>query len=43
MGLRAPPDVRPEAIGMAVAGIDSATFLTPSEKRDMFDDNAARF
>jgi len=33
----------PEAIGMAVEGIDSATFLTPSEKRDIFHDNAARF
>jgi hypothetical protein len=28
---------------MAVAGIDSATFLTPSEMLDIFDDNAARF
>jgi uncharacterized protein len=33
----------PEAIGMAVEGIDSATFLTPSEKRDIFHDNATRF
>jgi predicted TIM-barrel fold metal-dependent hydrolase len=33
----------PEAIGMAIEGIDSATFLTPSEKRDIFHDNAARF
>jgi hypothetical protein len=31
----------PEAMGMAVEGIDSATFLTPSERRDIFDDNAA--
>jgi uncharacterized protein len=33
----------PEAIGMAVEAIDSATFLTPSEKRDIFYDNAVRF
>jgi uncharacterized protein len=33
----------PEAIGMAVDAVDSATFLTPSEKRDIFYNNAVRF
>jgi hypothetical protein len=33
----------PEAIGMAVEGIESARFLTPGQKRDIFHDNAARF
>jgi hypothetical protein len=33
----------PDAIGMAVDGIDSATFLTAAEKRDIFYNNAARF
>jgi predicted TIM-barrel fold metal-dependent hydrolase len=33
----------PQAIGMAVDGIDSATFLTPAQKRDIFYNNAARF
>lgn len=33
----------PEAIGMAVEGIESATFLTESEKRDIFYNNAIRF
>jgi predicted TIM-barrel fold metal-dependent hydrolase len=33
----------PEAIGLAVDAVDSATFLTPSEKRDIFHGNAARF
>jgi predicted TIM-barrel fold metal-dependent hydrolase len=33
----------PEAIGMAVDAIDSATFLAPAEKRDIFYGNAARF
>jgi uncharacterized protein len=33
----------PEAIGMAVEAIDTATFLTPSEKRDIFYGNAVRF
>jgi hypothetical protein len=28
---------------MAVEAIDSATFLTPSEKRDIFYGNAVRF
>lgn len=35
--------VWPEAIGMAIEGIDSATFLTPEQKRDIFYNNAARF
>jgi uncharacterized protein len=33
----------PEAIGMAVEGVESATFLTPGEKRDIFYGNAERF
>lgn len=33
----------PEAIGMAVDGIESAAFLTASEKRDIFYNNAVRF
>jgi len=33
----------PEAIGMAVEAVNSATFLTLSEKRDIFYNNAARF
>ena len=33
----------PEAIGMAVEAVDSAIFLTPSEKRDIFYNNAVRF
>jgi predicted TIM-barrel fold metal-dependent hydrolase len=33
----------PEAIGMAVEGVDSASFLTRSQKRDIFYNNAARF
>jgi predicted TIM-barrel fold metal-dependent hydrolase len=33
----------PEAIGMAVEGIESATFLTEGEKRDIFYNNAVRF
>lgn len=35
--------VWPEAIGMAVQAIDSATFLTAPEKRDIFYNNAVRF
>lgn len=35
--------VWPEAIGMAVRGIDSATLLTAEEKRDIFYNNAVRF
>jgi predicted TIM-barrel fold metal-dependent hydrolase len=33
----------PEAIGMAVEGIESARFLTAEQKRDIFCRNAARF
>lgn len=33
----------PEAIGMAIEGIESARFLRPEEKRDIFYNNAARF
>jgi uncharacterized protein len=33
----------PGAIGMAVDAVDAAPFLTPSAKRDIFHDNAARF
>jgi uncharacterized protein len=33
----------PDAIGMAVDAIDSATFLTADAKRDIFYNNAARF
>ena len=33
----------PEAIGMAVDGIESAAFLTEEEKRDIFYNNAVRF
>jgi predicted TIM-barrel fold metal-dependent hydrolase len=33
----------PEAIGMAVEGIESAAFLTEEEKRDIFYHNAVRF
>lgn len=33
----------PEAIGMAVDAVDAAAFLTPSDKRDIFHDNAVRF
>lgn len=33
----------PEAIGLAIEGVESATFLTPEQKRDIFYDNAARF
>jgi predicted TIM-barrel fold metal-dependent hydrolase len=35
--------VWPEAIGMAIEGIESATFLTKEQKRDIFYNNAARF
>jgi len=35
--------VWPEAIGMAVEGIESAVFLTEEEKRDIFYNNAVRF
>ena len=33
----------PEAIGMAVDGIESASFLTEEEKRDILYNNAERF
>jgi hypothetical protein len=33
----------PEAIGMAVEGVESADFLTEEQKRDIFYNNAARF
>jgi predicted TIM-barrel fold metal-dependent hydrolase len=33
----------PEAIGMAIEGIESAPFLTRQQKRDIFCHNAARF
>jgi predicted TIM-barrel fold metal-dependent hydrolase len=35
--------VWPEAIGMAVEGIESAAFLTEDQKRDIFYNNAVRF
>jgi len=35
--------VWPETIGMAIEGIESATFLTPEQKRDIFYNNAVRF
>jgi uncharacterized protein len=35
--------VWPEGIGMAVEGIESATFLTEEQKRDIFYNNAVRF
>jgi predicted TIM-barrel fold metal-dependent hydrolase len=33
----------PEAIDLAIAAIESAEFLTPEQKRDIFYNNAARF
>jgi predicted TIM-barrel fold metal-dependent hydrolase len=33
----------PDAIGLAVEGVDSADFLSADQKRDIFHDNAARF
>jgi uncharacterized protein len=35
--------VWPESIGAAIRGIDSAEFLSPEQKRDIFYNNAARF
>jgi predicted TIM-barrel fold metal-dependent hydrolase len=35
--------VWPEAIGMAIEGIESATFLSEEQKRDIFFNNAIRF
>jgi predicted TIM-barrel fold metal-dependent hydrolase len=36
-------EVWPESIGMAIEGIESASFLTPEQKRDIFYNNAVRF
>jgi len=33
----------PEGIGLAIEGIESAQFLTSSEMRDIFYNNAVRF
>ncbi|MDQ2972007.1 MAG: amidohydrolase family protein [Pseudomonadota bacterium] len=33
----------PQAIGMAISGVDSSPFLTSVQKRDIFCRNAARF
>ena len=33
----------PDAIGLAIEGVDSAPFLTPDQKRDIFYENAVRF
>jgi predicted TIM-barrel fold metal-dependent hydrolase len=33
----------PDAIGMAIDFVDTADFLSPEQKRDIFHDNAARF
>lgn len=33
----------PEAVGLAVEGIESASFLTEEQKRDIFHNNAVRF
>jgi uncharacterized protein len=35
--------VWPDAFGIAIENIDSATFLTPAQKADIFYNNAARF
>jgi predicted TIM-barrel fold metal-dependent hydrolase len=35
--------VWPEALGMAIEGIQSANFLTEEQKRDIFYNNAVRF
>lgn len=35
--------VWPEAVGLAIQGTESAKFLTPDQKRDIFYNNAARF
>ena len=35
--------VWPEGIGMAIEGIESASFLTEEQKRDIFYNNAVRF
>ena len=33
----------PQALGRAIDAVESATFLTPKQKRDIFYNNAARF
>jgi predicted TIM-barrel fold metal-dependent hydrolase len=33
----------PEAIGLAIEGIESAVFLSEDQKRDIFYNNAVRF
>jgi len=33
----------PEGLGLAIEGVDSAPFLTPAEKRDIFYNNAVQF
>jgi len=33
----------PQGVGLAIEGIESAKFLTPAEKRDIFYNNAVRF
>jgi hypothetical protein len=33
----------PQGIGLAIEGVQSAEFLTPEQKRDIFHDNAVRF
>jgi hypothetical protein len=35
--------VWPDAIGLAIEGIESASFLTEEQKRDIFYTNAVRF
>ena len=35
--------VWPEGIGMAIEGIESASFLTEEQKRDIFYNNAVKF
>ena len=35
--------VWPEGIGMAIEGIESASFLTAEQKRDILYNNAVRF
>ena len=35
--------VWPEVVGRAIEGVESATFLTPEQKRDIFYNNAAVF
>jgi hypothetical protein len=35
--------VWPEAIDLSIEAINSADFLTPEQKRDIFYNNAARF